>query len=565
VQWFPVFIDLSRIGTSRSLESAIKEELSTCQIPDSVLANQFEGMLKVGSFLLLLDGLDEVPEKSTSRIVQEIKDFSDRYHKNRYIIACRVGLRGTALPRFNDVVLTNFQDDQIRSFATAWFEALDLNHKARAEIFCKSVFKPGNEAVRELAQTPLLLTFLCIVFNRKGVLPLNRALLYERALAILFNEWAAEKGLQTRASRKIKPDAEIRLLRWIAANMFKEDRYFFSKDALVEAIIRFSEMSYSRQIETPTASAILDAIEVSQGILTRRSDDSYSFSHLTIQEFLAARYHADHGHAPDMVDRHWDDVRYREIFVMMAGIGHPNTLIKRMRRHVVKSRVQVPLFERIAPWISRFVVNLNSCTHFLALSLVLALLALLAHMQRRRDAYASKLINNPPNNTRKIHKIQARQWDHIHSGEKLARPDELLKASARAFQLALASDPTLRHSKPGAAKNRISSDDEFEGAELTRRILQVMIEKQQDFKFSCGTRELEKMLTQGKLLLSDISQVVAIDLQDIHLAPEEMQRVLATMYSASLLNECERAAQEAAANTWTGRITGLVTKGRSRK
>jgi nucleoside phosphorylase len=42
-------------------------------------------------------------------------------------------------------------------------------------LFCESIFRQGNEPIRELAQTPLLLTLLCLVFETTGHLPADRA------------------------------------------------------------------------------------------------------------------------------------------------------------------------------------------------------------------------------------------------------------------------------------------------------------------------------------------------------------------------------------------------------
>ncbi len=38
---------------------------------------------------------------------------------------------------------------------------------------------------------------------------------------------------------------------------------------------------------------VLNAIEVQQGILVERMEDQYSFSHLTLQEYLTAQYLVD--------------------------------------------------------------------------------------------------------------------------------------------------------------------------------------------------------------------------------------------------------------------------------
>jgi predicted NACHT family NTPase len=53
---------------------------------------------------------------------------------------------------------------------------------------------PKHQATRELARTPLLATFLCLVYDDRQKLPTNRAELYGDALRILLERWAASKG-----------------------------------------------------------------------------------------------------------------------------------------------------------------------------------------------------------------------------------------------------------------------------------------------------------------------------------------------------------------------------------
>lgn len=65
---------------------------------------------------------------------------------------------------------------------------------------------------------------------------------------------------------------------------------------------------------------VLKAIARQQGILVERSTDAYSFSHLTLQEYLVARHINSYWLIDDLVGQHLVDQRWREIFLCVSGL-----------------------------------------------------------------------------------------------------------------------------------------------------------------------------------------------------------------------------------------------------
>src|SRR5205814_832008 len=82
----------------------------------------------------------------------------------------------------------------------------------------------------ELARTPLLLTFVCLVFATTQKLPTNRGVLYKKALDILLERWSAEKLVHNeRRYEALTPEIEIEMLTDIAADAYSDDRIFMSQ------------------------------------------------------------------------------------------------------------------------------------------------------------------------------------------------------------------------------------------------------------------------------------------------------------------------------------------------
>ncbi|MGB3614764.1 MAG: hypothetical protein WBA10_13305 [Elainellaceae cyanobacterium] len=65
---------------------------------------------------------------------------------------------------------------------------------------------------------------------------------------------------------------------------------------------------------------MLEAIEVQQGLLVERATDTYSFSHLTIQEYLTAQHIIEQDLLDEAVAEHATDKRWREVFLLLSGL-----------------------------------------------------------------------------------------------------------------------------------------------------------------------------------------------------------------------------------------------------
>ena len=204
----PVLLELKRFNADTvDLVKAISEELANFGFPET---DKFAiNLLEQGKLLILLDGLDEVPTANLNTVIDEIQNFVTKYDKNRYIASCRIAAHRSTWNRFRDIELADFDDEQIQHFIHNWFHTdLDILTKTADQCW-ETLNNSSNRAAKELAQTPLLLTFLCMVYDRTQGFPTNRATLYRKALDILLEEWAAEKRIQQSEIYKgLNPDLE---------------------------------------------------------------------------------------------------------------------------------------------------------------------------------------------------------------------------------------------------------------------------------------------------------------------------------------------------------------------
>ena len=342
----PVFLELKRFTEDQiDIEALITKEFEICgyPYPDRMTKTALES----GKLLILFDGLDEVPTVNVDNVIRKIGDFVDQYSQNRFIASCRVAAYTGGFIRFTEVEIADFADSQIEAYINNWFESasdwnrLQLDEEVKTAEQCWNALNArGHQATKELARNPLLLTLLCMVYDNSQNFPRNRADLYEKALNIFLEEWAAEKRVRRDASVSQYLDIadEKRMLSEIAAKNFEKNRLLFKKNQLVDQIREFGEGS-ANTLPTFNARKILETILVDQGLFVERTSNFYSFSHLTLQEYLTANYIVgDAWSIQGLVTQHLQDERWREIFLLTAGrMREADNLLLEMATEAAKS------------------------------------------------------------------------------------------------------------------------------------------------------------------------------------------------------------------------------------
>ncbi len=360
----PVFIELKKFTEGDfNIKQAIVEEFQICGLPAP--ETFVEQSLAKGRLLVLLDGLDEVPSSNLAQVIGAIHNFVDRYSKNRYIISCRLAAYRyhSYFRRFTDVTVADFSNEQIQQFIYYWFQSEKDKEAGTAQKCWRLLQKPENAAAKELARTPLLLTFLCLVYDYSQNFPDSRSTLYRKALRILLEEWAAEKRIFPETIYQgLSTELEEVLLSEIAYRNFVAGRLFFYQSEIVSQIKTFLETNLNAPKHL-SGEAVLDAIAVQQGILVERAEGVYSFSHLTLQEYLTAQYIHDRKEVGELVMQHLTEERWHEVFLLVSGLMRAgkgaDDLLQAMHQATRKC-AKIPKLKAILQWTQQRAQELTS-------------------------------------------------------------------------------------------------------------------------------------------------------------------------------------------------------------
>src|SRR4028118_1098115 len=140
------------------------------------------------------------------------------------------------------------------------------------------------------------------------------------------------------------------MLSEIAHHAFQADRLFLPRREITDQIEQLlKEMLPDEKFIDGTA--VLKSIEVQHGVLVERAEGIYSFSHLTLQEYLTAQYIDDHRQIEALVTEHLTDERWREVFLLVAGLmrGGADDLLLLMEKEAQKY-ITTPKLQALLRW-----------------------------------------------------------------------------------------------------------------------------------------------------------------------------------------------------------------------
>ncbi|MBD1884727.1 NACHT domain-containing protein [Microcoleus vaginatus] len=327
----PIFISLKTFAEIANVDllEYISDEFASCGVE---ARSQTEFALSQGRGLILLDGLDEVPESNSDAVVRQIRQFVQKYYNNQFIITCRIAASKYRFHEegFTNVEVADFNNKQIAAFAINWFVAFSENiaaGKALASQFLEKLKLQKNQQIRELAVTPILLNLTCLVFQAKTDFPSNRANLYEEGLEILLRKWDETRGIQRdEVYRNLNFSHKQHLLAFVAAITFERGDYFFEKNTVQQLIADYlANLPYGTtdpvQLESQSE-VVLKAIEAQHGLLVERARGIYSFSHLTFQEYFKAKQIVNNSDPQSWkkLVSHLTEKRWREVLFLAVGM-----------------------------------------------------------------------------------------------------------------------------------------------------------------------------------------------------------------------------------------------------
>ena len=293
--------------------------------------------------LLLLDGLDEVPEAEQRRaqIKQAVEDFRQLFPKCRLLVTSRTYAyqeQNWKLSGFHEAVLAPFSEGQIRRFVDRWYAHVATmrgmkpdDAQGRAELLKRAIFH--SDRLYSFAERPLLLTLMASLHAwRGGSLPEKRGELYAEATDLLLDWWERAKVVRSGERQVVIEQPSLTEMLKIGKDCLEQVLYTLAFEAheaqpdlegtanlpeekLVAALIRHSQNKDLRPAR------LIEFLSDRAGLLLPHANQVYTFPHRTFQEYLAACYVTGQEEYPDNIAElaRKEPQRWREVVLLAAA------------------------------------------------------------------------------------------------------------------------------------------------------------------------------------------------------------------------------------------------------
>ncbi|MCA9963628.1 MAG: NACHT domain-containing protein [Anaerolineales bacterium] len=319
----PVFISVKALADSgmELLDYLVQEVEIGCE---AECRDWMERLLREGQVLVLLDGLDETSRSDgdRGRMQQMIEAFARRFHRSQFIVTCRIDATDHQFRGFVYVEVADFTLAQIETFVTNWFAA---EAPETGKEMLRELKQTEQKGITDLTKTPLLLTLLCLAYRKEGKFSQRRADVYQQAFDYLLSTWDDQRGIERGETiyGQLSPGRREELLAWVAYETFRQGEYFIAQDRLIKLLLDYLEgvPGLPARIDMD-GKKLLKAIIAQHGVFVERAYATFSFSHLTFQEYFAAKYLVDNvnqGVLAELVS-YSDKDRWQDVFLLVVSM-----------------------------------------------------------------------------------------------------------------------------------------------------------------------------------------------------------------------------------------------------
>lgn len=311
-----------------------------------------------GHLLLLLDGLDEVtdPERRAEVCKYLREELDDAFEQGKTGIRAAVSCRYAGLTArigfgdgFAKLDIHPLDDRQIEQLTTRWFAAAESSMAERSNEDLQQAYQRGfrrglelaetlrkdrklaTRRIKELVANPLLLTLLCVVVFHGRVMPQRRVEFFRDCLSMLLESWRQPPLLQLGDALSL-----LESLAWALHGQWRKDLFDHELRAILQPEIERLERKLG-QGRRLTFGKVVDWLNLDTGVLARLSAKEYGFMHLSLQEYLCARYAAKRSHigVTKLVET-FGDPSWREVVLLFVASSE-HALFGALMRRVLAS------------------------------------------------------------------------------------------------------------------------------------------------------------------------------------------------------------------------------------
>lgn len=322
-RYIPVFIQISKqIKGELDLKAMIAQEFKSCGFPE--YEDFVESALKKGRLLILIDELDSVSLEKQGQILLKIKDFSDIYNMNRFIIACRTSKKTRTLSRFHEALILGFDSQKARQYIhkSLTSEVLLFGEEER-------VFKhlaSENKSIKYIIHNPFSLSIALSLYQRNENRISGQTFLYDKILSrLIIADSSLDELTGDLNTLEDYFNARLKILAETAYVCLQSGRQKFHTMEfyrLYSSVLnKYSIRQNSSKIHHLKEEILLDFIDISDNNICQ-------FKNPMIQKLLIAYYLIENLKVQnEVIEEYFNDSDWKDVFIFLSGMQGADYLI----------------------------------------------------------------------------------------------------------------------------------------------------------------------------------------------------------------------------------------------
>lgn len=315
----PVLLNLSEYGLLMNYERhnlSLVDEITKMLRGTTLEAAWVKEQLKDGHFMILLDGLDDIPQESAHRrLVDWLQSEMLVYGANRFVITSRPTM-------YKKQPLTGVTVLNIRTLNRQKIGAV-IEQSGVREGAARLAQIESRPALTTLAGTPLWLAMLLRLPAEKTPLPADPFALYQTFFATLL------------APKNARPAANAAHLSAVAKqNVLQELAYAMMDRGLRQiqrpdaAAIIQPALEHFAETTRVDGQAFLEMVLAQTGLLSEGERGKIQFAHKTFQEYLAAVHIASDEDLQTALLEKIEETWWHETLRAVAGLTDPMPIVR---------------------------------------------------------------------------------------------------------------------------------------------------------------------------------------------------------------------------------------------
>jgi Cdc6-like AAA superfamily ATPase len=226
--------------------------------------------------ILFLDGYDELPVSLQKKVLKDVELIGLKLDKAKVIMTSRTS-------SFSKII-SNFEILEIHPLSIKDIKEISLKWLSNGKEFIKEL---NNRKYSELANRPIFLTLLLILFEKNKTLPVSPFEVYREAVFLIIKDWDEHRGInRTSNYANFNVRKKLDFLQEVSLHLtYKIKSNLFTSDQLKEVYLNIY-----RKYDLPKddLNQVVREIESHNGLINEVGYNLFEFSHLSLQEYLCA-------------------------------------------------------------------------------------------------------------------------------------------------------------------------------------------------------------------------------------------------------------------------------------